>query len=224
MNRLTWLLTDPGGFLVDLLYPPGFVESEAGAHLSVTLGLVFWIVLLLAARLAWPRFGPAVMRAGRYGTQRGLRGLGSLSAMRGRWSWPVAWGAVWRAEAVHLGLVALLPAALETARVAAFVLFLPFSLMGVGEKRGLYEGTFDHLHRPVCWTFVSWCPSPSAEFAGVSWIEESRCRLQGGCPPAAPRLLGDRYASVWRLAWAVITLTWIVAWHRRRRPRARAAS
>lgn len=217
---MTSLVTAPGAMLAELFVParvPG--DDEVRHELVVTLGILFWLVLLPVGLVLWRmarrRWARAARRAGPRiaGAARQLEadGVSAWRRVTRDWTWPQVWGVVWRAEAVHLFLYAGVPLLFETARVVAFVAFLPFTIMGVGEKRGLYEGTFDHLARSVCWTFASSCPSPAAEFRQRTAGENAQCQRTGDCP-GGPVLVRDNVGWPWKLAWAAIALPWIVLW------------
>lgn len=222
MGSLTFLLTGPGALLANLLAPfldP--VDDEAWHHFTVTLGLVFWLVLLLIAGLLWPmvrrrwgRIATGGSPAGAIATWPSVRSvMHALRESAGRLTLAKLWGAAWRAEAVHLALYVLVPALFETARMVLFIMFLPLTVMGVGEKRGMFEGTFDHLARPVCWVFVSYCPSPAGEFRTLTPVEVAQCQQAGTCPHG-PVLVRDGARWQWKLLWAALAVPWIVLWWR----------
>lgn len=221
---MTPLVTGPGAMLAELFVParvPG--EDEARHELVVTLGILFWIALLPVGLVLWRaarrRWAGAARRAvpGIAGAARQLEedGISTWRRITRDWTWREVWGVVWRAEAVHLFLYAGVPLLSETARVVAFVALMPLMILGVGEKRGFYEGTFDHLARPVCWTFASTCRSPSHEFRSATESERAQCSA-GQCPPDSVWLV-DPYWWVWKGAWAVIALAWIGRWRNRQR-------
>jgi hypothetical protein len=126
------------------------------------------------------------------------------------------WGAVWRAQVVHLALYAGVPLLLESARAIVFVLFLPLTVMGVGEKRGLYEGTLDHLAPPICWQFVSARRSPDSEPRAPTATEMQACVRPGRCE-AHPVYYADPLGWTWKFAWAALSVLWIVRWRYRQR-------
>ena len=224
MGSLTFLLTGPGALLANLLAPvleP--VDDEAWHHFTVTLGLVFWLVLLLIAGLLWPMARRRWARLATAGSPAGaVRRHGRPPKVpctrcgnaQARVTFAKLWGAAWRAEAVHLAVYVLVPLLFETARMALFIMFLPFTVMGVGEKRGMFEGTFDHLARPVCWVFVSYCPSPAAEFRALTPVEVAQCQQTGSCP-RGPVLIRDGARWQWKLLWAALAVPWIVLWWRK---------
>jgi hypothetical protein len=224
---MTPLVTGPGVLLAELFGPPRVPGDDEVRHeLVVTLGILCWVVLLPIGLVVWRvarRRWAGMARRARpriAGATRQLEGDG-LPAWRRitrDWTWPQVWGVVWRAEAVHLFLYAGVPLLFETARVVVFGALLPLTIMGVGEKRGFYEGTFDHLARPVCWTFASSCPSPAAEFRQRTAAENAQCQRAGGCP-GGPVLVRDDVGWPWKLAWAAIALPWIVLWRMGQRQR-----
>ncbi|MEO8508150.1 MAG: hypothetical protein ABI593_11005 [Betaproteobacteria bacterium] len=228
---MTPLVTGPGALLAELFGParvPG--DDEVRHEFVVTLGILFWLVLLPVGGVLWRAVRRRSTRADGLAGPRiaGARqleadGIAVWRRITRDWTWPQVWGVTWRAEAVHLFLYAGVPLLLETARVVAFVAFLPLTIMGVGEKRGLYEGTFDHLARTICWTFASDCPSPAAEFRKRTATENAQCQRAGNCP-GGPVLVRDDVRWPWKLAWAAIALPWIVLWRMGQRQRRKHAA
>jgi hypothetical protein len=225
-EAIQYLVAGPGNVILDLfglVSPAPSDESYLQRQVSwaMPLGIAFWIVVLLVIyamrRPRAAKSGDAGLGAVAPGALRPIaRRVSSLwQSIRGKWTVRDMWGAAWRAEVVHLALYVGIPLSLETLRVIVFFLFLPLTVLGVGNKGPFFAGTLDHIASPVCWTFVSWCKSPSAEFRDLSPAEEALCRA-GRCPPPSSRMV-DPFGWVWKLAWAAISLTWIGLWRRRQR-------
>jgi len=191
----------------------------------VLLGVLFWIFWLAVAMLVWRFRHPgadALRRAGvpvAVAAARGAatRGAGQLVAAAQRSSWTLrdAWGALWRAEAVHLALYVLAPLAVRAASIVLLAVTLPFSAMGFADRNEPPK-LYDPLAHAACWTFASWCPTPMAEFRALTRREEERCRAA-----ACPAFVVDRDLGwpTFKVAWLVITVVWVTAWRRRRRDR-----
>ena len=225
MEYLTFLLTGPGEWLYDLLLAAPMDDAayiEARGQLAVTLGLVFWGVMLLLLYVArWllrQQFSGVAREGGRI-VRHGAHTLAPhWRTIVEQWSWPLAWGVAWRAQVVHLALYAGLPLLWELARTVLFILFLPFTIMSFADQHGWYDGTLEHLRRPACWTFVTFCSGPHSGFLNDPVIDASQCRSAGDCPPGRVRI-HDLGGWLWKLAWAAITMVWIHRWRQRQRRR-----
>jgi hypothetical protein len=188
------LLTVPGGWLLALLAlptPPEIAasDSEARADLVVTLGLGFWAVALVLLALAWRRWG-------RRHAHKGLKRQADVAAHAGQqaaqtakrlWDGAALWGLTWRAQVVHGLVYAAAPLLWELAKVALFVVTLPFSVMGFGDRVDQSGGMLDHLLQPACWTFATVCPWPPGNGAVGA-----------------------------KLSWAVLAVAWVAYWRRTR--------
>ena len=212
---LTPIVTVPGELLLALWRPSAFeTESEARADLAISLGVVFWILLLVVGILSWRRWQPGARALTAMAVKSGLAGWEMTTrqwrALAGPLTWRRTWGMVWRAELAHLAVYALLPLGWAAGRAMLFVLFMPFSVMSFGDQPG-EKGTFDHLRRPECWTFVSLCASPSAQFRGLTALERTACQ-QGKKCPSLPISYSDRWQMAWKLLWTVLATLWIARW------------
>lgn len=188
------LLTVPGQWLADWWVPleAGADETEARADLVVTLGLGFWLVALLVLALSWRWWGTPSRRAWA-GARLGAAAHSGLQLARGaaqRWDARQAWGIVWRAQLVHALVYVVAPALWAFARQVLFVITLPFSLMGFGDRTGSSGSWMDHLAQPGCWTFATLCHWPGGQ--GMLWA---------------------------KLAWAAIAVAWLVLWRQKQNAR-----
>ncbi len=232
MDHLTFLLTGPGELLARLLVPFNpWDDNEARADLVVTLGLVFWVLLLAMVRLFWSVLWPRLRQSAVAGSQLAQResqatGRSAMLALQrfiGRWTWPEVWGAAWRAQVVHVALYAGWPLLWEAARIALLIVFLPFTILSFADqKRSTTDGTLDHLARPACWTFVTPCAGPRSDFLHTPVIEASQCRGAGDCPPGRA-IISDFGGWGWKGLWAAISIVWIRIWLQRRRRNEAAA-
>ncbi len=227
-EAVRYLVAGPGNAILDLFNVASPAGSEEGylerqRDLTMPVGIAFWIAVILIyfvlRRIRLSKARLADVRRFAADASRPLTNSVSawLHSTRDSWTGRQAWGASWRAEVVHLALYVAIPLTMESMRLLVFLMFLPFTVMGFGEKNPLFAGTLDHVSSPVCWTFVSWCKSPSAEFRDLSPAEEALCRA-GQCPPPSTRMV-DPFGWVWKLAWAAISLTWIGLWRRKQRLR-----
>ena len=214
---LTLIVTAPGELLLALWTPSEFTgESEARADLAISLGLMFWMAVLtigLLSRRRWDSMVSALACAaiglGQTGWETALR---QWRAFARPGTWRRAWSIVWRAEMAHLAVYALIPSGIAAGRAVLFGLFLPFSVMSFADQPGA-SSAFDHLRRPVCWTFVSLCASPSAQFRGLTALELSACQRAERCP-TLPIAYSDRWQWAWKLLWAALATLWIARWWR----------
>ncbi len=185
------LLTIPGGWLLALLAPLEIAasDSEARADLVVTLGLGFWAAALVLLALAWRRWG-------RHYADNGLKRQAGITARAGqqvahaamrRWNGDALWGLTWRAQVAHGLVYAAAPLLWELATAALFVIALPFSVMGFGDRVDHSGGVLDHLLQPACWTFATVCPWPPGSGAAGA-----------------------------KLTWAVLAVAWVAYWKRTR--------
>ena len=185
------LLTVPGGWLLALLAPPEIAasDSEARADLVVTLGLGFWAAALVLLALAWRRWGRRYAHNGlkRQAGVAAHAGQQAAQAAMRHWDGAALWGLVWRAQVVHGLVYAVAPLLWELATVALFVVALPFSVMGFGDRVDQSGGMLDHLLQPACWTFATVCPWPPGSGAAGA-----------------------------KLTWAVLAVAWVAYWKRTR--------
>jgi hypothetical protein len=190
-------------------------DSESAADLALTLGASFWLVLLSALAIAaWRarlRIRAHVEVLARPATTAWIAATAQrfLRIATNRVPWRTIWGGAWRAQIAHMFVFMFLPLLYGMISLALFVMFLPFTAMGPGEKRAGLDGRFDHLQQPVCWFFVSWCPSPSADFRGLNAQETLQCARGSKCPES-PIVTRDPWRGVWKLGWAVLAVVWIV--------------
>jgi len=225
-EALTSLLAAPGRALLMIFSNPESDEMLISnvRDFALPLGIVCWLVALFVARVAWyaTRRPEALARADRVtryavamSRRIGHRVASQWRALAHEWTWPDVWGAAWRAEVVHLALYLGVPLLLESLRVLAFGLTLPFSVLG-GYKGETFAGAVKHLKNPVCLVFASNCRSPSHNFRSATDSEKAQCSA-GPCPPDTVWLV-DPYWWVWKGAWAVIALAWIRRWRKRQPP------
>jgi hypothetical protein len=191
MDPTLWLIV-PGEWLYDLVgnAPADGVDPDAAAVLL--LGAVFWVIVFAVCRVAWDLRRPLARRFGRVAApaRAGLAEKArDLRVWIESWTPRAAWSVLWRAEAAHLIVYVLPQLAIAGAKLALFVLFLPFSVMSFADQTGPLA-RLEPLDRPVCWTFASWCATP---------------------------LVDSNSAQIaFKLAWFALALVWIAAWHRRR--------
>ena len=227
-EAVRYLVAGPGNVILDLfnvaspaLSDEGYLERQR--DLTMPVGIAFWIAVILIyfvlRRIRLSKSQLAGVR--RIATDATRPVTNSVTAWlhtnKDQWTARQVWGAIWRAEVAHLALYVGMPLAMESLRVIIFIMFLPLTVMGVGNKGPFFAGTLDHVSSPVCWTFVSFCKSPSAEMRNLSPAEEALCRA-GHCP-ALSTFMVDPFGWVWKLVWAAISVTWIGLWRRKQRLR-----
>lgn len=127
------------------------------------------------------------------------------------------WSALWRAQALHLVLFVLLPAAAAAMRTLLGVVLLPFLLVSAGERSASLGGEVAHLKEPACWLALLPC-----SIAGRTLYEPNRKASQTQLPSAStsttepepfmslPTSFTVRHA--WFLGW----LSWFLAYLLRR--------
>jgi hypothetical protein len=225
MESLTFLLTAPGAFLAALLpSAAGEGADEAIAEMSVTLGIVFWVVVAVLVRIAIhlarrPRGAPAgrLETAGRAGfahaEDRARAGVRRLQRAARRWTWPEALGAAWRMQAIHLVIYAVLPLLWAGANLGWFAVTFPLRILGPGSA-GWYDGALDHMKHPACWTFVTPCSGPQVTpGANAFFIGRPSCPPGRGCTVPEPTPLErTAWAWFWKAIWLVASVVWIGAW------------
>jgi hypothetical protein len=232
LDASTWILT-PGEWITRTWagLSPGAPESPWAA----VAGFLFWAALLVVLAFAWSHRRtvarwmqgqgqrqislPADMtRAGHtLAVQAQLLARRTVSWLAA-WSWPVAWSVLWRAQAVHLILYAALPLAILIVKATLVVALLPFSVMGFGDSSGPALGAVQTLKRPVCWTFLSYCPSPAATFGVYDPPAPEACRPGDPCGKRVV-VYRDPGKAYFKVAWLVLVAGWLLKWRRRRTPR-----
>lgn len=237
MDSLSVLLTGPGGFIAGLLPFAGAEDSEARADLVVTLGIVFWFALTIGVRLAihfgfgrqarlgGPGSPGAAGRAAFDGAEAQVRsaarsaGQQLRQSLRG-WTWPMAAGAAWRLQVVHLVVYAVLPLLWVGANFSFFVVTFPLRVIGTGNGPGWYDGALDHMKRPTCWTFVTPCAGPRVEPGDNAFrIGGPDCSPGTSCTvPRPTRYDILAWAVFWKSIWLIPCVFWIHGWRRRRAP------
>lgn len=216
----------PGGWILDLVLPGIPFDDEGRAALDITAGLLFWAIVAVVGCLVvkrvvarW-RLRSRLSPSQAAGEQRrvpvaAVKAWSDLRARAAAWTWADAWGATWRAQAVHLALYAAVPLAWEAARTAIFIILLPFTLLSFADqKRELTDGTLDHLRDPRCWTFVTPCAGPRSDILHTPVVHSAEC-VNGSCPPGRP-VVTDLGGAGWKVLWAALSFGWILAWLRRR--------
>ncbi len=213
------LLTTPGKLILALLVPVVPGDDEARASPTVTVGFVFWLAALLLGWLAASRLRALYADARKAtrplesGILAELREAGGLARRAAESvSWPAVWGALWRAQLVHIGLYLLIPLAWEIMRRVLIMVLFPFMMLGFSEKHvSATDGTLAHLHSPACWTFVAFCVGPRSEFLHEPVIDASTCVTPGNCAPGRV-LVADSGGWLWKTLWALLSLAWIGLW------------
>jgi len=222
MERLTFLLSVPGELLVAAFFAADFpVDSEARAHLAVTLGIAAWSIALLAGFVAWRRVGPTIARHAAAGGRAAARNAGPalrlrwtrLRAVARTWNWTRrdALAAAWRAEVVHLLIYVAAPLAWEAARLAVLVVSLPFAVMSFADQGPFLDRTLNHFHEAGCWIVVAPCSGPHFDGFERRPVDVHPCRPPAACAPE-PSADGSGGEWRWRLVWLAASLLWIARW------------
>ena len=206
MASLTFLLTVPGDFLFDVLFPSGPpADSEARAPMAIALGVAFWGVACVAIRVVWRI------------ASRGVKAAFPAARVAAWWrsrTFIEVWSIAWRAQAVHAAIYAVLPLLWEAARFAFIAVTLPLWIIGPGSGFKPTDGTLDHLRQPACWTFVTLCQGPRSNHVSARMAADPDCRREP-CP--TNRSLPGRWADwIIKGLWALLALAWVVTWRRGR--------
>ena len=213
MDSLLALLTIPGNWLLRLaLHANGVQEAALSETLAPWLGAVFWLTLILIIRSAPPLArllrGETIPRPAQQ--DHSATTMPRLPIPSGG----TLWGAMWRAQIVHLVLYLGFPLIWEAGRWTLIAMLLPLMIIGFGDTTlARTDGTLDHMARPACWTFAGPCSGPSSAFLYTPVIDLSQCQ-RDICPPGEPALR-DFGGWGWKALWLVISLIWIWRWRRK---------
>jgi hypothetical protein len=238
MESLSVLLTGPGEFIAGLLPGAGAQDSEARADLAVTLGIVFWLALVVCVRLAIRAVLGGRSRHGVAGStdsaahaafdraeakaRRGARSaVDPLRRFLRGWTWPMATGAAWRLQLMHLVVYAAVPLLWVGVNFGFFAVTFPLRILGPGQGPGWYDGALDHLKRTTCWTFVTPCSGPRVEPGeNAFFLGRPDCPPGRSCSVPVPTS-GERlaWAWFWKLLWLITGMVWIEGWRQQREKR-----
>jgi len=226
LDGLASLLAWPGELLVTAFSGAADDETYLARirDYALPLGIVVWLLASFAARQWWlarrrPHEAQAraesIIRVAREGSIAVERAIAPpLRALERAWSWPLVWGAAWRAQVVHLALYAVLPVLMSIAEAVFFTaLFFP------GNSVAKVYSSLSHLDHPVCWVFVSNCRSPDSSSRLLTEEEAAQCNA-GRCPSPSDTLI-DSHRWMWKGAWALITIAWVLRWRKRQKDRAK---
>ncbi len=224
MDLSDWLLV-PGEWLFEHsgLSSLGAMDQDRG-NAVVTLGLAFWIVLLLVTWRLWHVWRPH--STGRIATGHARSDDSWASELSGHaastrawlqsWTLREAWGWALRLQATHLIVFVAPTLAVVLTKYALFILFFPLTIMSFADQTGPIA-RLEPLDRPACWTFVSWCVSPAASFRKRTDAERAACGDDKRCAESRVAL-PDRAQPYFKLAWVLLAMAWIGTWRRRAHP------
>jgi hypothetical protein len=128
------------------------------------------------------------------------------------------WSALWRAQVVHLCIFVLLPGLVALLHFAVGIVFLPFLLIGEGDRVLTLGEQANHLAQGACW--VALMPCDLAErtvFAAPSEKQEASTAGAQNWPPLAPEpFMPIPTSFTLRHAWFVVWLVWFLVFFARR--------
>lgn len=128
-------------------------------------------------------------------------------------------GAVWRIQASHLVVFAVLPLAIAVVRLVFGIILLPFLLIGFGQTQVEAAGEIGHLREPGCW--IALAPCSLADRA--LWPEDSSTdplQIAKEPPDIEPFMPWPTSFTV-RHGWFVLWLLWFAVYLVRRHSRSR---
>ena len=129
------------------------------------------------------------------------------------------WSALWRVQASHLAVFVLVPAAAAVLRLALGLVFLPFLLVGFGDRALDGPAEVAHLRNPGCWVALAPCALAEVPLLALPGRAPPAAATSGTGPEPEPFLpmpsdLTPRHA--WFLAWLLWFVLFLV--RRARRP------
>ncbi len=132
----------------------------------------------------------------------------------------ILWAALWRAQAFHLVLFALVPVVVAALDFAFGIVILPFSLLSFGDRTLSHGEQARHLREPACWVVLAPCAVADAKLVALPWAARS---FEHGKPPAEPAVepfidasLPDNLTP--KHLWFFVWLLWFMVYLHRRRP------
>ena len=129
------------------------------------------------------------------------------------------WSALWRAQAVHICIFVLLPGLVALLHFAVGVVFLPFLLIGEGDRTLTLGEQANHLVRGGCW--VALMPCDLAERTvfdlPVQKKQGSGTSAQNWLQPEPESFMPLPTSFTLRHAWFVAWLVWFLVFLARRR-------
>lgn len=130
----------------------------------------------------------------------------------------LAWGALWRAQAVHVAVFAVGPIVLALLQVAWALVSLPFLLVGAGSREVAVGVAVKHLASPGCWVALAPCALAQQEVFDLGGFGSPST---GGSADAAGGA-GEPLAIDVRQLWFALWLVWLVVFLVQRERRSRA--
>jgi hypothetical protein len=126
--------------------------------------------------------------------------------------------ALWRVQAAHLAVFAVLPALALLLRVALGLVLLPFVVSGFGQRELALGAEVAHLRQPGCWVALAPC-----DFGDVTLLAPPHRATTAPAAPLAPQTepflpLPTTFTvrHLWFLAWLLWFAVHLV--RRARRP------
>jgi hypothetical protein len=131
----------------------------------------------------------------------------------------LVWSALWRAQAAHICIFVLLPGLVALLHFSVGVVFLPFLLIGEGERTLTLGEQVNHLVRAGCWVALMPCDLaertvfdlPSQNMQAPSTAAQNW--LQPEPEPFIPLPTSFTLRHAWFIAW----LVWFLVFLARRR-------
>ena len=131
--------------------------------------------------------------------------------LRAAWEHPglrLPWGAVWRAQALHLAFFVVPPLLIWLGKALIAGVFPLLVIVGPGDSSvHIAKGT-EHLHEPGCWIALAPCPYAEARVPGLPALHESYenrvFKGREGPLAAWPDALN------WRHVWFIGWLAWFL--------------
>ena len=130
----------------------------------------------------------------------------------------LVWSALWRAQAVHLCIFVLLPGVVALLHFAVGIVFLPFLLIGEGDRIITLGEQANHLAQGGCWVALMPCDLAERTLFDLpsQKQEASTASAQNWLQPEPEAFMPIPTSFTLRHAWFVVWLVWFLVFFTRR--------
>lgn len=128
------------------------------------------------------------------------------------------WAAAVRAQIAHLLLFVLVPLLSVLMRVMFAIVFMPFFLLGGGDRNVQLGAPMSHLHDPRCWIALAPCAAADRTLFTLGETATPPRNAAVRPTPSASANVVDPLPVTWRHAWFLAWLAWFLVYllHRER--------